>query len=242
MASTLTDREQAFEKHKYRWTDGTPCVNVTAISGLLDDGKSGAFAGAAVKMTRQGYNYRDEWDAKAERGNRIHAHCEAWLRGEDVDALSDEEGFLDGLELFMENSKPILLEQEEVVLSHWLYGGRFDMIVTMTDPFLGPQNWLIDLKTGKEYVVEHMLQLAAYRFADGMAVFDKDGTLDRIKPMPNIDVTACLYVNEDGSYRLVPYPVTDTTFAYFTQLLTMYQWVRTPEMKTLIKESKRPHD
>ena len=48
----MTDLELALNKHKYR-LDGVDLVNVTAISGLLDDGKSGAFAGAAVKLTKE---------------------------------------------------------------------------------------------------------------------------------------------------------------------------------------------
>jgi len=58
MAKTDTDQVMALDKHKYRLHDGRVAVNVTAISSLLDDGKSGAFAGAAVNLWMKGLNHR----------------------------------------------------------------------------------------------------------------------------------------------------------------------------------------
>src|ERR1039458_4114571 len=101
-----TDYEAALD-HRYRWLDSTPLVNVTAISGCLDiDGKSSAFAGAAVKLTKAGLDHRAEWKAKSDRGTRIHAHMEAWLRGEDVEQADDEKGYLDALECLLLDHDP----------------------------------------------------------------------------------------------------------------------------------------
>jgi hypothetical protein len=233
VAPTRTDKELA-ERHKYHWTDGTPLVNVTAISGLMDlNGKSSAFAGAAVKLTKAGENYRSVWSEKAKRGSRIHAHMEAWLKGEDVEQAEDEKGFLDALEKFIVEHDPEVIEQEAIVLSARGFGGRFDLLCR-----IGDEVALIDLKSGSAYPVEGSLQLAAYAHADGIAVFDEDGLLTGTRPMPTIDWCACVYVHEDGTYDLRRYPADDEAFATFCKLLESYRWAQSETMKALVKEAK----
>jgi hypothetical protein len=227
-----TDLELA-ESHKYRLPDGRIAVSVTAISGFLDDGKAAAFAGAAVNLARQGMNHREEWKAKAERGTRIHNHMEKWLKGVDIEALPDEEGYLDALELFMVEQDPIVIEQEAIALSLRGYGGRFDLLCEIAD-----KAWLLDLKTGHAYPVEHTLQLAGYRYADGLATYNPDGSLGDLKPMPEVDRAGCLYVHSDGSYDLVEYPADEEAFSAFCNLLEVYNWTRTDTIKRIIKESK----
>lgn len=229
----MSDLEQAVVKHKYRLLSGEVAVNVTAISGLMDDGKSGAFAGAAIKLERQGLNYREEWKAKGERGSRVHAHCEAFLKGEAIDVQEDEHGFVDAVEAFMTDNQPEVLELEAITLSAQGYGGRFDMIVRM-----GDENWLLDLKTGRPYAIEHTLQLSAYRHSDGIAVYSADGELESLRPLPAIDRAGCLYVNDDGTYRIIEYPADEVAFAHFCNLLKVYQWTRTQEMKNVVKGTK----
>ena len=235
MAKTDTDQVMALDKHKYRLHDGRVAVNVTAISSLLDDGKSGAFAGAAVNLWMKGLNHREEWKYKAERGTRIHTHLERRLRGdEDGEILDDEQGYVDALQKFLDEQDPQVLMQEAIALSNHGYGGRFDLICTIDGVV-----WLLDLKTGKEYVVEHTLQVSAYRYADGIAHYDADGKLmPEFKPIPAIDKAGCLYVNEDGTYKIVEYPADEEAFAQFLHLLEVHQWSRTPTMKQLIRESK----
>lgn len=229
----MSDLDLALNKHKYKLLDGRIAVNVTTISGLLDDGKSGAFAGAAVKLTKEGVNYRDEWNARAERGTRVHGHCESFLRGEDIDCLPSEMGYVDAVELFMVEHVPLVVELEQIALSSKGFGGRFDMIVEIEG-----ENWLLDLKTGKKYAVEHTLQLSAYRFADGLAVFDEEGALTSLRPLPEIDRAGCLYVNEDGTYTLSEYPADLLAFKSFCNLLSVYQWARTDDVKAVVKESR----
>jgi hypothetical protein len=229
----MSDLEQAVVKHKYRLLSGEVAVNVTAISGLLDDGKSSAFAGAAMKLERQGLNYREEWKAKAERGSRVHAHCEAFLKGQEVDVRDDEHGFVDAVEAFLKNEQPEVIELEQITLSTHGYGGRFDMIVAMRG-----ENWLLDLKTGNSYAIEHTLQLSAYKYADGIAVYSDEGELTGVRPLPPIDKTGCLYVRADGSYYIAEYPADEVAFSHFVNLLKVYQWTRTNEMKQLKKGTK----
>ena len=67
----------AISKHRYVVEPGgTGQVNVTTISKLIDDGKSSAFAGAAVKIALAGGNYREEWAESGEQGTRVHGYME----------------------------------------------------------------------------------------------------------------------------------------------------------------------
>jgi len=220
----MSDLELALA-HKYRLNE-TPLVNVTAISGLLDDGKSGAFAGAAVKLTKEGLNYRDEWKASGERGTRVHGYCEAFLKNEAIDMVPEDSGFVDALEKFILDRNPQVIDLEQIVLSQQGYGGRFDILATLDDEVA-----LIDVKTGKPYAVEHTLQLSAYRYADGIAEYDADGKLFGLRPLPEIVSCYCLYVHEDGSYDLKRYPADLTAWGIFLGLLDAYNWARTDNMK-----------
>ena len=223
---------QLAAKHKYKLPNGEVAVNVTAISGLLDDGKSGAFAGAAVKLTKAGKNYRAEWSAKANRGTRVHGHLESFLRGEDIDQQDDEKGFVDALEAFIVDKQPTVIAQEQIVLSNRGYGGRFDLLAEV-----GGEPALIDLKTGSAYPKEASLQMAAYRYADGIATYDKDGNLATLDPIPEVAWCACLYVREDGTYDLVKYPANEEAFGIFCSLLEAYKWTRSDTMQSLVKEA-----
>lgn len=218
MRSPLTDVELA-AKHRYKLVDGRIAANVTGVTGLLDhDGKSSKMAGGAARLTREGLNYREEWDAKRDRGTRLHAHCEDWLHGEDVDCEPQDQGCLDALEKFFVDHSPEPLAIERVVLSSKGYGGRFDFIAY----FEGCNN-LVDVKTGRKYLVEQSLQLSAYRFADGMAVYGENGNLATLEPLPLVDRAGCLFLNEDGTYEWCVMPANELAFAMFCDLLKVHQ-------------------
>lgn len=224
-----TDLELALTKHKYVVKPGgSPQVNITAISGLLDiDGKSAAFAGAAVKLTKEGKDHRAEWKESGERGTRVHGYMENFLLGKPIEMREDEGGYVDALEKFLVEKNPInILPPEFVVVSpkHG-YGGRGDMLVKFDD-----QVTLCDLKSGKEYAIEHTLQLAAQRFAQ-LAEYDVLGCLTRSVAMPEIDRAGCLYVKDDGTYEFVEYPADAAAFRVFLDLLHAYRWTREPVIK-----------
>lgn len=214
----LTDLELA-AKHRYRCPGGQIGINVTAVTGLLDwNSKSAKMAGSAAKIASTGGNYREEWRKKADLGTRVHAHCEAWLRGEEIFPLEDEVPYLDALERFFDDTAPLPTAIERVVLSGLGYGGRFDFIAEFNE-----LNTLVDLKTGRPYAVEHTLQLSAYRYADGMATYDEAGALARLDPVPLIDRAGCLYLDREGTYSFVEYPVTERSFDIFCALLEVRQ-------------------
>ena len=224
----MNDLELALA-HKYRLND-KPLVNVTAVSSLLDDGKSGAFAGAAVKLTKEGEDYRAVWKASGERGTRVHGYCESFLKGEPIDMQAEDRGYVDALEKFILDRDPQVIELERIVLSSQGYGGRFDVLAALDDEIA-----LIDVKTGKPYAVEHTLQLSAYRYATGIAEYNFEGAQASLRRMPVIDATYCLYVHEDGTYDLTKYPAGPDAWTVFLGLLRAYQWSRTDEMKAAKK-------
>ena len=233
MPSKYSDRENAERLHRYKWIDGTPLVNVTAISELIDDGKSGAMAYVAADLTRQGRDYRSEWDATSDLGSRVHKHLEKFLRGEDIDQADDEKGYVDALEKWILADNPRMIEQEAIVLSSVGFGGRFDLLAEIDG-----ETALIDLKSSKKYAMSHSLQLSAYSHAEGIAVYGPTGALTGLRPLPPVDWCACLYVHENGTYDLDRYPADDHMFAIFCGLLDAYRAARTPLMKRLAADAK----
>lgn len=222
-----TDREMA-ERHRYRLPDGSIAVNVTAISGLLDDGKSAGMAGAAARLTREGIDFRAEWRAAADTGTRVHSVCERWLLGAECFVEDRDAGYVDALEKFFIEHAPEKIEVEFICLSARGYGGRSDMIARLKDGRV----LLIDLKSGKRHAIEHTLQLSAYRYADGIATYGDDGQLSAtLRPLPVVDGCACLYVASDGTYSLVEYPADEEAFARFLGLLDAYRWTRSETMQ-----------
>lgn len=219
----MTDLDLA-GKHKYVTSPGgAPGINVTTVSGLLDDGKSGAMAGAAVRLTKTGYNYRAEWAAKRDAGTRVHAVCEDWLTGRESTVEDRDLGFVDALEKFWADHTPVRVECEAIALSQTHgYGGRFDMVATLRDG----RTLLIDLKSGRSYPTETTLQLAAYRFCDGIGVYDASGMLTGVRPMPQVDGCACLYVRPDGAYDLIERKADEHAFSMFCRLLDVYKWMK----------------
>lgn len=220
MSSEKTDLQLA-ERHRYRLVSGGIAINVTAITGMLDlDGKSARMAGAAVKLTKEGKNHRDEWKARADRGTRVHNACERWLQGERASFEPEDKPYLDALELFFEQHAPEPIEIERVVLCELGngvgYGGRFDFIADFDN-----KRSLVDIKTGRRYGLEHTLQLSAYRYADGLAVYDDSGSLAWLTNPPPVDRAGCLYLqpDEDEPYAFVEYPADEAAWSTFADLV-----------------------
>jgi PD-(D/E)XK nuclease superfamily len=229
----LSDLEAA-QRHRYR-LGGRDLVNVTAITGAFDPGdKAGAFAGAAVKLVKAGINYREEWKQKAETGDRIHGHLETWLKGQPIQQLDKDKGYVDALEKFITDYDVQPVEVEEIVLSEDGFGGRFDMIAQVRGRLM-----LCDLKSGKPHPVEHCLQLALYRYATGIGCYDPtSGALTGLRPLPAVDGCAALYVHEDGTYDFVEYPATRAVWEIGLGILRGLEWARSEQMKALVKGAR----
>ena len=215
-----TDAQLA-ESHKYRLPNGEIAVSVTSVVGFPDGGKSMAFAYAAHKIAKAGGHFRDEWDAKRDKGSTIHGYMEKWLNGEPVQATGDENDYLDHLARWIEDYEVEPISQDCVVLSNKGYGGRFDLLATIT--VNGERKVaLIDLKTGSPYSTQLTLQLNAYAHADGIAVYGEDGELKALQPLPEIDMLAGLYVTAD-SYNFVEVPFGFDELDTFLALLNAKQ-------------------
>lgn len=226
----MTDLELALNKHRYvAEPGGRGQVNITTISKLLDiNGKSSAFAGAAVKITKAGGDHRAEWKKSGELGTRVHGYMENFLLGKPINFRSGEEGFVTALERFIGAEDPQLILDPEfiVVSSEYGYGGRGDLCATLKN--YGRGVW--DLKSGKRYNIEHTLQLALLRFGQ-LAVYDDKGMLIGSKEMPVVETAGCVYVEASGEYEVVTYPADRDAFHQAVALLGVYNWTERPDIK-----------
>ena len=127
----LSDREW-WDRHRYSvWPQGSTYPGTTTIASLLDNGKAAGFAGAAACLTREGKDYKAEWEASGTFGNRVHTHALSWQQGHEIDELLDEKPYMDALAAWIDQYEPFWLEMERVVLGRMPnleYGGRFDCI------------------------------------------------------------------------------------------------------------------
>ena len=74
MTAPVSDLQLAESRHRYKDPrTGQLTVSVTSVVGNLDTGdKLGAGAGAAVKLTKAGVDYRKLWNDKRDLGSRVH--------------------------------------------------------------------------------------------------------------------------------------------------------------------------
>ena len=203
----MTVSDLQFAESKHRYTDprtGKRLVSVTSVVGNFDSGdKLGAGAGAAVKLTKLGIDYRKEWNDKKDLGSRIHANIGDWALGRSTEVLGSDDPWMDGFQAFCDATKPVWLETERaVVCSNGRAGGRFDLIGEFE--WNGSRDfWLLDPKTGKPYESELELQLAGYADADGMIVYDENGMAVGLEPMPYFARWGGLYLDGSGKATLV---------------------------------------
>lgn len=217
-----SDLELATQKHRYRFGGGDPFPSVTAITGLLDDGKSGKMSAAAAKITRESGDYRAEWKAKADRGTRVHKAIEAWLRGEDVEVEPGLGSYLDAAEKYLVENPHEWLHVEPIIVGNG-WGGRLDAIGRMPDGRIAIRDW----KSGRQYK-EHALQVAAYAYGLGIARYDETGMYFGHGDMPTIDVAGCVYLTAEGTYTFTEYGPTELEDAYdaFRGLLNAHYWLK----------------
>lgn len=148
-----------------------------------------------------------QWRAKADRGTRVHDIAERWSKGEAVDVLESDAGFVDALEAFHLECVPSFELVECVVLNPvHKYGGRFDAIANLRE-FDEDGNvifgrYLIDYKTGGHYAYEVATQTAAYAMGR-LGVYDDKGNLVGFENLPKLDGARIIYLHEDGTFKTV---------------------------------------
>lgn len=220
--------------------------SVTTITGMLE--KPGMPWGAAGETAKFAIHHQDEWinldedaayerlrkhhrgvwDAKAAKGTLVHDMATQWIAGQAVECPEECGPYMDALERFILDHDPQWIETERCVIytdaetpSHRLaYGGRFDFIATLADG----RRVLGDWKTGRRYPVEVAMQLAAYRYADAMGIYDEAHRLIDTQPMPTVDACVVVYLHDSGSYEMLELPANRDTHGYFLRLRCVYNW------------------
>ena len=220
-APKASDKDLAENAHKYRDPrTGDLLISVTRVVGSYDDGdKLGAGAGAAVKLTKEGKNYREVWNAKRDLGSRVHKHAADWAQGKTVDVLDTDGPYLDAILAFCQSVRPEWIAVERAVVSSLGYGGRFDAVAE-----IGGVSTLLDFKTGRAWLLELSMQLSAYRFADGMVVYNAEGKAVMVEPMPHVERCAGLYLDETGTAKMVEVDADEAAFGAFCHQLSVVQW------------------
>lgn len=226
----MNDLAQA-KKHRYvSEPGGQPLPSVTKILKRFDpDGeKAIRFAWAAVKIGR---NFQKVWGASGTKGTRVHRAMLDLIQGFPTEVEPEDELLVSSVRLWLLEAEPELIDAEVIVVHPKVgYGGRFDLIVRIDGEI-----WLIDLKTGKRYLREVLLQVAAYRFAR-RAVYDGEGNFIGTKALPKITRVGALYADEKGRpAELVPLDVdphwnifdpdrVSDAFKAFCKIKDLYDW------------------
>lgn len=223
----------ALEGHKYVLPTGDIAAGVTTTLGdtVGSIGKTRGMVASAVRLTKEGKDYQEVWDAKRDRGSRVHEVLEAIAKGQAFTVENDEDKpLVEQLTAWVEKNKPEFLLSEVILLSHHGYGGRCDVLIRLENPDTGElETWLLDLKTGWSDISHHF-QAAAYAGADGVAVYDDEGYLLGTTPLPKIDKIGALYLNADWpEAKLVEFKRRDGDFETFLALNAANQHIK--EMK-----------
>lgn len=229
----MSDIDLADDHEYVTEVGGKPKISVSRIANLIDDGKTDGLMRWVRWLADNGQDYEVVRNYKADRGTRIHNHMPKWARGEPVEALPDEMGFLDGIAKWRIDSGAISIEQEQIVVSALGYGGRFDDISVINDEL-----WGLDFKTGKVKERACELQHAGYWHADGIAVYDDEGNFTGTRPLPAVTRWACVNPHEDGTYDFIELPkrrrgqsktpikeLQDATWHKFCLLLEIFAWL-----------------
>jgi hypothetical protein len=170
-------------------------------------------------------------DAAADLGTNVHTVAEAIGRGEDPRIAPELLPYAEQYRRFLDDEDPQYraIEYMGVNLTHG-YAGTGDFIADING-----WRYAIDIKTytktgkvPKTYYPTTGMQLAA------CAAFEFIGKPDDPTqyPVPEVERYAVLLLGQED-YRLIPYKVTDATFAAFLHCLDLHRW-KHGEAKTIV--------
>jgi hypothetical protein len=145
------------------------------------------------------------------RGTTIHDYAHRLALGEEIEVPDEYRDHVDAYLAFAEEWQPAELMLERPVFSRrYRYAGTPDLVAVLRDG----QTWILDWKTGAKggVFIEHVLQLAAARYAD-FALTD-DGTE---VPVPKIDAAGIVTLTASG-YQLFPVEANADAFRVFRML------------------------
>ena len=167
------------------------------------------------KTIRKQFQLR--WNEKRDRGSSTHDFVEQHILGVAIDPseYGTAEGNARSWLRFVEKHDPTFIMSEATVfnLRHG-YAGTLDSIMEV-----GGQRWLVDVKSGPRTYIDHVIQLAAYRHAEGVYI-----GAGQVEPMPEVDATAVLLLGEDR-YKFEPVEADQDAFERaFLSMLTLARW------------------
>lgn len=181
-------------------------------------------------------------DTAAELGSSVHLLADL-VGASEADSTgfgvgSDTFPYLEAYRHFLARyGRDSIVSSEHMVWSLNGYAGTYDLMMRLShlvgcryEPCLhdagAPELWLIDIKTsGKGPYPEWALQLAGYRWADGIMVPGTPG----LYPMPQIQRTGVLHLRPDlypdTGWRLIEYPTSyDLDYIPFLGALELLRW------------------
>ena len=179
---------------------------------------------AAVRMLK-GAPWAES-ERAADVGTLIHAQVEARSLGQPIpEPPPVARPRLAAWRRFVVEHEPDYIATEAVVVNRACsYAGTLDAIVR-----LGGRPTLLDYKTGKGVYSETALQLAAYRFAEFIALVDGSEY-----PMPEVEAAVVLHLPADGTYELVEVQADGAAFGYFRYAQAIYRWLEQASKTALL--------
>lgn len=225
------------EAHEYFLDGQGPIPSVTTILKIVD--KSGPLIGWAKRITAEAALRHaadlPKWvedfggdgavgmltkatnvirDKAANAGSEIHQLADAIVKGHEVTVPEELQPYVNALLKWQADFEPEYLASEEMVYSRHGYAGTLDAICRIAG-----ETWLVDYKTSRACYPETGLQLAAYAFADHIG---RPGDPLRYA-IPKIDQFAVVHIRPEGA-ALIPYEVTEDTYAAFLQAKRLSEW------------------
>lgn len=198
--------------HIYK-VDGLVVPSVTEIINATVPKPFDRAAWYGYKVARQGKRLDDTRNAAAKRGTQVHLAFRDWAMGCPPDPFDypDLDGFLEGLERFIDANDPDFHDSERWTASlRYKYAGTLDAFCTFRKGKYKGATARIDLKTGRIYPESHWPQLEAYEAAE----IERGGGAS--------DARLVLAVKE-GKYRFVE---STDTFQDFKVLLRHYESIQ----------------
>lgn len=205
-----------------------------AMTGECEGGDCGpgqwcSSCDAAVRWLKSApYQQRDK---AADLGTQIHAAAEAYKLGKPAPPWPDDiASYMAQFERWLLAFAPTFDQTEASVYSRaQRYAGTLDAIVTLSDG----RRLLIDYKSGKAVYPEVALQLAAYRYAEFIALPDNTEA-----PIPEVDGCAVLHLGPE-SWQFIDVRADRDVFTAFLYARETFRWMEEAS-KSVIGEALLP--
>jgi hypothetical protein len=156
-----------------------------------------------------------------ERGSEIHTYVHRLAAGEEVRPPDGFVAHVDAYLRFADEWQPTEVLVEAIVINRQgrPYMGTLDTIADLADG----ARWLLDFKTSAKGVfLDHVLQLAAYRYAE--SYLDASGAEHEL---PSVDRVGVVWLRADG-YDLIPVVADQTTFRTFRYVQEVSHYTQQP--------------